>query len=75
MVSSQDICKHIAEKAYKALFYLKKISKDRYLLESSLYPSMFLAFEPDPNNQTLNKVVLRHKDREEVDETCHVIMA
>ncbi|XP_056906066.1 interleukin-18-like isoform X2 [Takifugu flavidus] len=68
-----DISHHIPENAHKAVFYLKRITEGCYLLESSLYPSMFLAFEPDSNNQTLNKVILRHKDY--VDETCHVIMS
>ncbi|NP_001027804.1 interleukin-18 [Takifugu rubripes] len=70
-----DISHDIAEKAHKALFYLERITEGCYLLESSLYPSMFLAFEPDSNNQTLNKVILRHKEYDDVDETCHVIMS
>lgn len=72
---SQDISRDIAANADKALFYLMRISKDRYLLESSLHPSMFLAFEPDSSNQTLNKVILRHKESDEVNESCHVIMS
>ncbi|TWW77821.1 hypothetical protein D4764_12G0012110 [Takifugu flavidus] len=70
-----DISHHIPEKADKAVFYLERITEGCYLLESSLYPSMFLAFEPDPNNQTLNKVILRHKEYDDVDETCYVTMS
>lgn len=54
---------------------MRKMSKNCYELESSLYPSMFLAFEPDSNNQTLSKLILRHKEYDEVDETCYVLMS
>ncbi|TWW77825.1 hypothetical protein D4764_12G0012150 [Takifugu flavidus] len=70
-----DISHHIPENTHKAVFYLERITEGCYLLESSLHPSMFLAFEPDPNNQTLNKVILRHKEHDDVDETCYVTMS
>lgn len=39
-----------------------------------MYPSMFLAFEPDESDHTQSRLVLRHKERDEVDESCYVTM-
>lgn len=36
---------------------------------------MFLAFEPDPSNLTLSKVILRYKEPDEVNKSCQVIMS
>lgn len=73
--SPQDVPQNIAEAAHEALFYRTEISTSCYLLESSTYPSNFLAFEQDVSNFTLSKLVLRHKERDEVDESCYIIMS
>lgn len=39
-----------------------------------MYPSTFLAFESDVSNHKLSKLTLRHKEMEEVDESCYVTM-
>lgn len=65
---------NVAGKAHQALFYLLEVASSCYLLESSLYPSMFLAFEPDEHDHTLSKLALRRKELEEVDESCYITM-
>lgn len=70
-----DVPRNIAEKAHKALFYRTEVSTSCYLLESSLFPSKFLAFEPDVCDHTLSKLTLRHKERDEVDDSCYISMS
>ncbi|XP_040901795.1 interleukin-18-like isoform X2 [Toxotes jaculatrix] len=65
----------IPETSHKALFYLKKLpAHNKFMFESSVYPSKFLGFEPDEDNPTLNKLVLRHKTSDEVDETAELTL-
>lgn len=64
----------MAVKKHKALFYLTKVAQSCFLLEASAYPSMFLAFEPDAADHTLSKLVLRHKEADQVDDSCCITM-
>ncbi|XP_038548671.1 interleukin-18-like [Micropterus salmoides] len=66
----------IEETAHKALFYLIPLTgqTNKFMFESSLYPSKFLGFEPIESNPSLNKLVLRHKV-DQVDESCEVSLS
>lgn len=70
----QDLPKQIGESAHKAVFY-RKPTLSKYLLESSVYPTEFLGFEPDGDDHTLSKLVLRHIGEREMDESCEVIFS
>lgn len=72
--SLQEVPRNVNEKAHKALFYQTEIAPCRYLLESSVHLSKFLAFEEDMSNHTLSRLILRHKERDEVDESCCITM-
>uniref|UniRef100_UPI0037E878F8 uncharacterized protein n=1 Tax=Semicossyphus pulcher TaxID=241346 RepID=UPI0037E878F8 len=68
---AMDLPNQIEENAHKAVFYRMRLaSTNKYTLESSLCPTKFLGFECDGENQTLNKLVLRHVGKDEVDESC-----
>ncbi|XP_070761853.1 uncharacterized protein [Enoplosus armatus] len=71
---AMDLPKQIEETAHKALFYLIKLANEtnKYMFESSLYPQRFLGFEPNADNPSLNKLVLRHKGKDEVDDRCEM---
>ncbi|XP_054457320.1 uncharacterized protein LOC129093342 [Anoplopoma fimbria] len=60
---------------HKALFYMTKLSPaNTFWFESSMYPSMYLGFEPDGFNPSLNKLVMHNKAQDEVDESCQLIL-
>uniref|UniRef100_A0A8C3A3Y8 Interleukin 18 n=1 Tax=Cyclopterus lumpus TaxID=8103 RepID=A0A8C3A3Y8_CYCLU len=66
---------HIEETHHKALFYMTELTPSHtYEFESSAYPSRFLGFEPDGCDPSLVKLVLHEKAKDEVDESCHVIL-
>lgn len=71
----QDIPRRIEGDAHQAVFYRKEISMSCYMFESSWYPSEFLGFEPDEDNHTLCKLVLRRRGDDEVDDTIEVILS
>ncbi|KAK9520304.1 hypothetical protein VZT92_020200 [Zoarces viviparus] len=67
--------KDIQETCHKALFYMTELSPtNTYQFESSLFPSEFLGFAPDGDNPSLNKLVLHKKAKDEVDESCCVVL-
>lgn len=71
IVFLQEIPKHIQEDAHKAMFYqVKQQHTSNYLFESSLFPSEYLAFEPDSNDHRRSRLILRHKGKDEVDESA-----
>lgn len=67
-----DLPSNIGENSHRAIFLRRRLTStsDKFLFESSLYPSFFLAFELDKENPSLNKLVLRQKAWDEVDESC-----
>ncbi|XP_076591659.1 uncharacterized protein LOC143323610 isoform X2 [Chaetodon auriga] len=69
-----DLPKRIEESAHKAVFY-QKSTVSKCLLESSVYPTEFLGFEPDGNDHTLSKLVLRHIGERESNEYCEVFFS
>lgn len=42
------------------------------MFESSLYPTEFLGFEPIKGDLSVDKLVLRRKGNDEVDEFCEL---
>lgn len=70
----QDLPKRIEESAHKAVFY-RRGTLSKYLLESSVYPTEFLGFEPDEDDHTLSKLVLRHIGEKEKNESCELIFS
>lgn len=71
----QDLPDRIGENAHKAVFYRTESSTSRYKFESSLYRSEFLGFEPDEDDHTLSKLVLRYIGKDEVDESSDVFLS
>lgn len=64
----------IGKNAHKAVFYRTEDST-RYKFESSFYRSEFLGFEPDEDDHTLSKLVLRYVGKDEVDESSDVFLS
>lgn len=71
---SMDLPERIKGNAHKAVFYLTKLPTSKYLLESSLYPTKFLGFEPDGDNHSLSKLVLHQREKKEVVDSCEVVL-
>lgn len=72
----QELPPQIEETAHKALFYMTKLSaSNKYMFESSAYPSKFLGFEPVDHNPSVNKLVLRDRVHDEVDEFSEVSLS
>ncbi|XP_024910849.1 uncharacterized protein LOC112486949 isoform X2 [Cynoglossus semilaevis] len=65
----------IEDKAHKALFYLTKLTHDKFMFESSVFPSTFLGFEPVKDNPSLKKPVLHEKGFDGVGEDSEVILS
>ncbi|XP_020500522.1 interleukin-18 isoform X2 [Labrus bergylta] len=71
-----DLPGHIEENSNKAIFYRVNVTSTsgRYLFESSLYPDHYLGLETDESNPFLEKLVLRQKSRDEVDESTQLLV-
>ncbi|TNN28708.1 hypothetical protein EYF80_061146 [Liparis tanakae] len=65
----------IEEAQHRALFYMSALTLSHaYEFESSAFPSRFLGFEPDGADPSLCRLVLLGKARDEVDESCQVLL-
>lgn len=71
----QELPYKIEDKAHKALFYLTKLTHDKFMFESSVFPSTFLGFEPVKDNPSLKKPVLHEKGFDGVGEDSEVILS
>ncbi|KAG7480364.1 interleukin-18 isoform X1 [Solea senegalensis] len=71
---AMDLPKKIEERQHKALFYMTMVVSNKYMFESTLYPSKFLGFEPDKRNSSLKAVVLLEKGHRGVDEKAEVTL-
>lgn len=72
----QEIPIDIKEDKHKAMFYwVTKPFTSKYLFESSLFPSEYLAFEPDSNVQGRSRLILRHIPNDEVDESAVISLS
>ncbi|XP_063763174.1 uncharacterized protein LOC134880283 isoform X2 [Eleginops maclovinus] len=66
-----DLPRDIHDDACSALFYMKKIQgSGKYQFESAMCHNKYLGFEPDRNNSTLQKLVLKNVSEGEVDVNC-----
>lgn len=72
-VCLQDIPRDIEENGHKAIFYLKQISSDKYMFESSLYPSYYLGFDHN-SEEDYDTLIMRYKAEDEVDEVCNITL-
>lgn len=45
------------------------------MFESSLYQSKFLGFERNKDDPSVDKLILRHKGKDEVDESCEIMFS
>lgn len=58
------------------MFYrVQKQFTSKYLFESSLFPSEYLAFEPDSNVQGRSRLILRYMHSDEVDESAVISLS
>ncbi|XP_060902024.1 interleukin-18-like [Labrus mixtus] len=71
----QDLPGHIEDNKNKVIFYRVNVTSTscRYLFESSMYRDHYLGLEPDESNRSLEKLVLRHKSSDEVDESTQFL--
>ncbi|KAM8853651.1 uncharacterized protein ACB058_010104 [Synchiropus picturatus] len=60
----------LLEDSHEAIFFLEKLSGNRYRLESSKHRSCFICFEPV--RQGVAKAVLRYVEKNNVDESCQI---
>ena len=69
----EHIPDNIPSERHRAVFYRRELAiSNKYLLQSSLHQTKFLAFEPNENDQTLSKLVLHEKAEDQVDECAEV---
>lgn len=75
--SLQDLPRYIEESAHSAVWYRRAVECQTswYMFESSLYPSKFLGLQSNGDEGPLSKLVLHHKNPDEVDDCCHIILA
>ncbi|KAM7399800.1 hypothetical protein PAMP_019044 [Pampus punctatissimus] len=70
---AMELPTEIGENGHRAIFYLIKIAGcEKYKLKSSLYPNKFLGFEPDKDNPSFKKLVLRDHKYDEIDQDFFV---